>query len=231
MGNDPLKNKCVVDTSLLSNLIFTGQAHLLQQLVGGPVYVTPAVMDPAETMLPDLLTNPPRSEFLKPLYELSGENGSRYASAAPFIQSFALSAGLLWEPVEMTVQEIKLAHSFSLKSIWNNTSGIEPRYKKRGLGAGEAETCAVAMSRGWTLLIDDQPAMELMIGLGQNLQHIRTCKLLTLAVERDLITCSDAMDLFNVEIVDRYGFHATRSKGIERLWFRCEPPRCVWEAA
>lgn len=231
LDNDPLNNKCVIDTSLLSNFVFTGRAHLLQQLVGGPVHITPAVIDPAETLLPDMLVNPPRSEFLKPLYELSGENGSRYASAAPFIQSFALSAGFLWEPVEMTLQEVKLAHSLTLKSTWDKTTGINPRFKKRGLGAGEAETCAVAISRGWTLLIDDHPALEMMLGLGHNLQTIRTCKLLTLAVERDLMACSDAMNLFNLEIVDRYGFHSTRSKGKERLWFRCDPPRCEWDAA
>jgi hypothetical protein len=46
-----LKRDCIIDTSLLSNFVFTGYAHLLQKLVNGPVLIPPAVLDPSETLL------------------------------------------------------------------------------------------------------------------------------------------------------------------------------------
>ncbi len=229
-----LKNNCVIDTSLLSNFVFTGRAHLLQQLVGGPVYITPAVMDPAETLLPNLYSFAPRCEFLKPLHEVFANSDERYAVAAPFIQSFALGSGTLWQPIELTADELVLSRRYSDRAIWKETTGVDGRFKKRGLGAGEAEACAVAVTRGWSLLLDDQPAVELLKGLGLSIPIARTCGLLQHAVESTYLTCDDAMQLFNSEIVDRFGFHATRLQGAERqrLWFRCNPvPQCVWEAA
>jgi hypothetical protein len=226
-----LSNNCIIDTSLLSNFVFTGRAHLLQQLVGGPVYVSPAVLDPSETLLPNLYSIAPRCEFLKPLHEVYADSSERYAEAAPFIQSFALASGTLWQPIELTETELALASRYSHRSIWQDTAGAESRFTKRGLGAGEAEACAVAVTRGWTLLLDDQPAVELLKGLGVGIEIARTCRLLQHAVDKSYLVCEEALQLFNAEMVDKYGFHATRSRGSERLWFRCKPPRCVWEAA
>lgn len=228
---DILQNKCVIDTSVLSNFVFTGGAHLLHALAQRPVYITPAVLDPLETLLPDLLSAVPRCEFLKPLHEAFTGSHDRYTSAAPFIQSFVLSIGMLWEPVELTKSELELARQYSLRSIWGKTTGVESRFKKRGLGPGEAEACAVAVTRGWTLLVDDQPAVELLRGLGHSVAVTRTCALLHHAVEKDHLSCADAMKLFNEGMVDKYGFNATRNQRTERLWLRCNPPRCVWEAA
>jgi predicted nucleic acid-binding protein len=226
-----LKRDCIIDTSLLSNFVFTGYAHLLQKLVNGPVLISPAVLDPSETLLPFIYTVAPRCEFLKPLHEIHGDTSETYSAVAPFIQSFALASGSLWQPIELTEEELALAHRFSLREIWKETRNVDPRFTKRGLGAGEAEACAVAVKRNWTLLIDDQPAIELLGGLGHSVPHVRTCKLLKHAVDNDYISCEEAMHLFNDEIVDRYGFHATRSKGAQRLWFRCNPPECAWDAA
>lgn len=228
-----LKNNCVVDTSLLSNFVFTGHAHLLRQLVTEPLLLTAAVLDPSEIVhSSNSYKVKPRCEFLKPLYEAERKSSELlHDSALPCIQSFAGSQGSLWKPVELTEEEVVLALRFSSRSIWDKTRGVETRFKKRGLGPGEAEACAVAVTRGWTLLTDDQPAIELLKGLELLVAVIRTCQLLVCAVERELITCDQAMILFNAEIVDRYGFNATRLRGAERLWFRCDPPKCVWEAA
>ncbi len=228
---DSLKRNCIVDTSLLSNFVFPGQAHLLQRLVGGPVFISPAVLDPAETLLTDFQHHPPRCEFFKTLYEISGQAGERYASAAPFIHSFAGSAGTQWASVDLSLEELELATAFSERSIWSGISGIPSKYTKKGLGAGEAEACAVAVTRGWSLLIDDQAAVELLAGLGHDIPCLRTCMLLTHAVQTELISCADAADLFNRRIVDQFGFSATRNKRTERLWLRCTPePKCVWES-
>lgn len=229
--DEMLKRNCIIDTSLLSNFVFTGYAHLLEKLVNGPVLIAPAVLDPSEITLPINHTVVPRCEFLKPLYEIHGTFREKYKATEPFIESFASSAGKLWQPIELTEAELFLARRMRLREIWKETKDVEPRFTKRGLGAGEAEACAVAVKRNWTLLIDDQPAIELLRGLGHSVPHVRTCKLLKHAVERDHIPCEEAMHLFNREIVDKFGFHATRSKGAERLWFRCKPPGCIWDAA
>lgn len=226
---DSIKRKCIVDTSLLSNFVFPGQAHLLQRLIDGPVFISPAVLDPSESVLANF-EHPPRCEFLKTLYEISGQAGERYASAAPFIRSFAGSAGTQWASVDLSLEELELAAEFSERAIWSGITGVPSKYTKKGLGAGEAEACAVAATRGWTLLIDDQAAVELMTGLGYDVPCIRTCMLLTHAVHTGLISCPEAANLFNNQIVDFFGFNATRNKRTERLWFRCIPePKCQWE--
>lgn len=226
---ESIKNSCIVDTSLLSNFVFLGRAHLLQKLIGRPVFISPAVLDPAES-LTDVVQRPARSEFLKPLYEISGQADARYAGAAPHIKSFANAVGSLWSAVDLTIDELQLAADLKNRSIWSGLSGLPSKYTKKGLGAGEAEACAIAAKRGWTLLIDDQAAVELMTALGYEIPCIRTCMLLTHAVAIGLISCLDAADLFNGQIVDMFGFNATRNKRTERLWFRCSPePKCLWE--
>lgn len=226
-----LKRECIIDTSLLSNFVFTGHAELLDKLVSGPLLIPPAVLDPIEVIDSSNYVVAPACEFLKPLHEVYGGTSEVYASVAPLIQSFALGKNSLWQPVELTLEELSLASSFRTREIWKSTTNVDNRFTKRGLGAGEAEACAVALKRNLTLLIDDQPAIELMRGLGHAVSHARTCMLLQHAVENEYIPCSDAMHLFNALIVDKFGFHATRAKGTERLWFRCDPPRCVWDVA
>jgi len=226
---DSIKKHCIVDTSLLSNFVFPGQAYLLQRLIGGPVFIPPAVLDPAECLLGNF-QQPPRCEFLKTLYEISGQAGVRYSSAAPFIRSFAGSAGTQWASVDLSIEELELAADFKDRSIWSGISGVPSKYTKKGLGAGEAEACAVAAKRGWTLLIDDQAAVELMTGLGYDIPCVRTCMLLIHAVQIEIISCPEAADLFNRQIVDLFGFNATKNKRTERLWLRCTPePKCLWE--
>jgi hypothetical protein len=70
--DEMLKRNCIIDTSLLSNFVFTGYAHLLEKLVNGPVLIAPAVLDSSEITLPINQTVVPRCEFLKPLYEIHG---------------------------------------------------------------------------------------------------------------------------------------------------------------
>ncbi len=229
--DDLLKMNCVADTSLLSNFVFTGSTHLLQKLVNGPLHLPPAILDPEEVPVAINKMAPPHSEFLKPLYERHGEIEDRYKAAAPFITSFSLGIGSIWNPIELNVEELELARKYSRREVWQETQGVDTRFKKRGLGAGEAEACSIAAKRGWTLLIDDQPALELLKGLGLNVPCIRTCTLLKQAVDKGHLQCEEAMEIFNTQIVDKFGFHATRMKGAERLWFRCNPTNCIWAAA
>lgn len=70
--HEMLKRNCIIDTSLLSNFVFTGYAHLLEKLVNGPVLISPAVLEPSEIILPINHAIVPRCEFLKPLHEIHG---------------------------------------------------------------------------------------------------------------------------------------------------------------
>ncbi len=50
---DALRQPCLVDTSLLTNFLFSGNALLLNQLIGQPMQITPAILDAAEVDLID----------------------------------------------------------------------------------------------------------------------------------------------------------------------------------
>jgi predicted nucleic acid-binding protein len=187
-------------------------------------------MEHAESQITDYRDYNPRSEFLKPLHEMHGENSERYARAAPHIRSFAGNAGTQWTSANLSLEELELSTTFRERSIWNGITEVPSRYRRKGLGAGEAEACAVAVTRGWTLLIDDQAAVDLLTGLGYDTPCLRTCMLLTHAVKTELMPCTDAAELFNHQIVDFFGFNAVRNRQTERLWLRCEPEvGCVWE--
>ena len=74
----------------------------------------------------------------------------RYRKIAPFVQSFALDSGELWEPVEPTEEELVLANHFRSKEIKEEVRQRCPEIRRSRirLGAGEAESTAMAMIRG-----------------------------------------------------------------------------------
>lgn len=51
-AEEALRRRCIADTSLLNNFVHSGSAHLLNRLLEGPVHLSPAVLDPQETLLP-----------------------------------------------------------------------------------------------------------------------------------------------------------------------------------
>ena len=42
---EALRRRGIADTSLLSNFVYSGIAHLLNRLLGGPVLLAPTVLD------------------------------------------------------------------------------------------------------------------------------------------------------------------------------------------
>lgn len=230
---EALDRRCVADTSLLNNFVHSGSAYLLDRLLGRPVQLSPTILDVQETLLPGFPRAEPASEFLRPLYMAGSVEHSDYRRIAPFIQSFALSAGELWEPVEHSRDELLLAARLSSKKIRAEARSIYPGISRRKveLDPGEAEAAAIAITRGWTFLTDDQASAELLRGLYPDVPVQRTCHLLTHAAEQGLVLCNEAADLFNRRIVDELGFWAFRksSGARQRLWLRCDPSRCSWE--
>jgi predicted nucleic acid-binding protein len=158
---------------------------------------------------------------------------SSYRTLAPLIQSFALAGGNLSQPIELTSDELVLAARLGRKQIRAEGQGTHPRTNRRKmeLGRGEAEAAAIAINRGWTFLTEDQAAVELLRHLYPDVPVQGTCALLVHAAEQGIVACSEAADLFNRRIVDQLCFWAFRTSSgkQERLWLRCDPPRCSWE--
>ena len=44
--SEALTKPCVIDKSLLSNFLYSGNALLLRQLINSSLYITPVVLDP-----------------------------------------------------------------------------------------------------------------------------------------------------------------------------------------
>ncbi len=230
---EALNRRCAADTSLLNNFVHSASAWVLERLLGRPVCLSPTVLDVEETRLPDFPRTEPASEFLRPLHMASLPGYSEYRKIAPFIQSFALGAGDLWEPVEPSKEELVLAARLSNRRIRSEVRRVYPETsrKKTELDPGEAEAAAIAITRGWTFLTEDQASVELLACLYPDVPVQRTCTLLVHAVEQETLTCEEASELFNRRVVDELGFWATRTvdDSRQRLWLRCAPTRCSWE--
>ncbi|MDP9475789.1 MAG: hypothetical protein M3R38_08885 [Actinomycetota bacterium] len=232
--DEALERRCVADTSLLNNFVHSGNAYLLERLLGGPVCLSPTVLDAHETVMPNFSGEGVVSEFLKPLYMSRLPGHSSYRDVAPLIQAFALAAGNLWQPVELTGDESALAERLGSKRIHAEVRAACPNACRRitELGPGEAEVAAVAVSRRWTMLTEDRAAADLLRRLHPEIPVRKTCCLLVHAVERGLMPCQEAAELYNRRIVDELCSWAFRnSNGArERRWLRCHPARCSWEA-
>ena len=224
----------MADVSVLNNFVHSDSAHLLGRLLGGPVHLAPTVLDPEETLLPDFPHAECSSRFLKPLSMSRLPKYSSHRTVAPLVQAFALAAGNLWQPVELNGEESALASR--LGSRGTRTDGRRGRSQtarqRAELAAPEAEAAAVAVSRGWTLLTDDGASVELLGRLHPEVPAHGTCDLLLHGASKGMVTCEEAADLFNRRIVDGLRFWAFRNTGgaKERLWLRCDPARCSWEA-
>ncbi|MDP9409825.1 MAG: hypothetical protein M3R38_21230 [Actinomycetota bacterium] len=228
-----LSGECIIDTSLLSNFVNTGYAHLLNRLLGGPVFLSPSVLDDREVVPPlDPPATEPSSEFLRPLYLSQFPRYAAYVPRATHIRAFALDRGTTWQPTTPTVSELALASSFGDRRIRTDVRRRCPEVRGRvELDAGESEAAAVAVSRGFSFLVDDRAAVNLVRCLYPGVPVLRTCGLLAHAVRKGYLPCDEAADLFNRRLAREMGFYASRKEdGVRQyLQLRCGPPRCVWE--
>ncbi len=228
-----LRGDCIADTSLLSNFVNTGYAHLLNRLLGGPVFLSPSVLDDQEVVHPlDSLDTEPASELLRPLYMSQFPGNEAHEPWALHIRTFALGKGTAWRPAAPTTRELVLASSFRDRKIRTKVRRECPDVRgKIELDTGEAETAAVAVSRGFSFLVDDRAAVKLVRCLYPDVPVLRTCGLLAHAVKIGHLSCDEAADLFNRRLAREMGFYASRKEdGVKQhLRLRCGPPRCVWE--
>lgn len=223
----------IADNNLLSNFVDADAARLLFRLLGEPVFISPSVIEPTEK--PPYFSPPvsethkfisdrlillsrmeaegfddrdPNNEPLKRRYQITKARvGLRTA--------FLGEMGILWQPANLTerIAARSLAMRKEFKSLKNRIA--------------DAECLALAETNGWMLLTDDSALVDAASSVG--VETSRTCGLLIKAVELEFTSCQDSAILFNEVIVDAHGFRAYRSMGSERLWLRCNPPRCRWE--
>ena len=209
-----LSGDCIADTSLLSNFVNTGYAHLLDRLLGGPVFLSPSVLDVQEVIPPlDSLGAEPASEFLRPLYMSQFPGNEVYEPWSPHIRAFALGKGAAWRPAAPTKSELALASSFRNKRIRAQVRQRCPDVRGRiELDIGEAEAAAVAVSRGFTFLVDDRAAVQLVRCLYPEVTVLRTCGLLEHAVKKGYLPCDEAEDFFNRRLAREMDFYASRKE-------------------
>ncbi len=228
-----LRGECIADTSLLSNVVNSGYAHLLNRVRGGPVFLSPSVLDDQQVIHPlDSLDTEPTSEFLRSLNMAQFPGNEAYEPWSPHIRTFALGRGTAWLPAAPTTSELALASSFRERKIRAKVRQACPDIRGRiELDAGEAEAAAVAVSRGYTFLVDDRAAVQLVRCLYPDVPVLRTCSLLAHAVKSGYLPCEEAADLFNRRLAQEMGFYASRRQdGVrQQLRLHCGTPRCVWE--
>lgn len=223
-----LLGACIVDNAVLSNFVYAGAAPLLAHLAGEPLRIGPTVLDEAEAatvLLPGMHFT---SEALRVVARISEPDAQHLD--LPYLQTFVAARGTLWLPAAPTIDELAIAERLRSPQVTAQAKqrcGLTGRLK---IDAGEAEAVAIALSRGWTFLTDDRAAVEVISCLFPEIKTLRSCALLCLAAERQLISCSEAARLFNEVMVDQLHAHASRRKGTERLYLRCDPPKCHWEA-
>lgn len=224
-----LSQPCIVDNDLLSNFVYTGQAKLLNRLLNQSVFLSPTILDPQELDKSKWRLNPPRSEFLKPLYTVyHGDYARKYENYLPHIEDFVKNEANLWKPTSVSLDELILANELSSKEIKTKLKEIIPELRGRvRVHPGEAETAAVAILRGWTFLGDDQAIITILRALYPRVSIIRTCQLISYAANNSFISCSEAQELFNERIAQKI-FFASRNKNTEHLMVLCNPTRCEW---
>lgn len=222
---EALRRSCIADNSVLAPLVQAGGAHILDRILPEPLWLAPVVLDADELLLPGFPVLParPASEFLRLLHVRAARYES-YRDRVPHIAAFAAPVGIHWRQVTPTEDEMRLTERFRRQSIRREVRKRCPDVNLRApLDAGEAEALAVAATRGWTLLVDDQAAVTVARCLYPDVPIVRLCQLLVYAVTVGVLSCSDASALYGEEIRGRIGFYSS-------LHIDCDPPRCAPDA-
>lgn len=221
----------ITDNNLLVNFVDADRGDLLYRYCGGPVLVSPSVIEPTEH---PPFTQQPTSEFNVIIYkaQLAALRQTRQRDRHEDIEptnlilerrahrrlAFLRHQGILWEGVQITENDAQ--RRFALQQ--------DPRFKRLKRRQADTECLALAEMHAWTLLTDDQPVVEAAAVLG--IPTLRTCALLVDMVRAGFLTGGDAEHLFNIEMVDEYGFNAHRIRNgrRERLVLGGNPPQCSW---
>jgi len=194
---------CIADTMVLVMFVDAGHASLLSALAGGSVFVAPSVIDPTET---PLFVRQPIAEFTRGIYRAQQDLSlSLHATRVQRRTAFYQAVGSAWLPVTLSVAELRTTQYLASPTARKTARGIVPTLKARHVGAGEAESAAVAITRDWTLWIDDSAIVNLLAALYPGHPVERISDLVIRAAHEGLIGCQEAADLYNDVFRDRLG--------------------------
>jgi hypothetical protein len=98
----------------------------------------------------------------------------------------------------LTLAELNDAQRLLHPATRVEARAINPAFKYKRIGLGEAEAAAVALSRGWTLWSDDAAIVGMLAALHPGQPVERIGRLLMRAVDEGLLDCDEATHLYNV---------------------------------
>jgi hypothetical protein len=202
---------------VLAMFVDAGQFDLLVALAGGSLFVTPTVADGDE--LPPYATRP-LAEFARGLFRSQAEAGALHANRVARRTAFYQAVGAMWSPVALTAAELHDAQKFLQPATQVTARAINPAFRFKRIGAGEAEAAAVALSRSWTLWSDDSAIVGLLAALHPSLPVERIGRLLIRAVTEGLLSCEDAAHLYNSTFTQDLGLWTS-------LTLRCRHGRLI----
>jgi hypothetical protein len=199
---------------VLAMFVDADRVSLLSALAGGSVYVTPSIIDPAET--PPFVRQP-IAEFAKGIF-VAQHNLSNPLLAQRVTRrtAFYQSIGAAWTPVNLDIAELRQARHFASPAARSAARQINPALKIRRVSAGEAEAAAVAVNRGWTLWSDDAAIINLLGALYPGYPVERISGLVIRATHEGLLGCEEAAGLYNEVFKRQLGLWTTRTLVCER---------------
>jgi hypothetical protein len=208
----PLTKRAIASNDILSNFVDAGAVQLLIQILGGPVWIAPSVLDPSE--IPPY-TRPPKSEFAYGLCKAQKHSSEprmnqRLQHRTPFIKARLA----FWQSLELTTEMVIRCSTI--------------RQMGKYISCQDAESLMLAEYHHGILLTDSEPLAQIAQVL--NIKTYNTCELISIASRAGLLPCSAGAELFNKTIVDELGFYAYRENRRKRLYFRCESGECRWES-
>lgn len=194
---------------VLAMFVDAGRAPLLSALAGGSLYVTPSVIDPAE--VPPFVRQPV-AEFAKGIFVAQRDlSYSLHATRVQYRTAFYQSVDTAWHPVILSRSELQQTRFLTSPAARLAARQTDPTLKVRRIGAGEAESAAVAVNRGWTLWSDDAAIVNVLATLHPGHPVERISDLIIRAAAEELIGCNEAASLYNDVFRDTLGLWTTRT--------------------
>ena len=172
-----------------------GHADLLSALAAHRLFVTPSIIDPADS---PPFPSQPIAEFARGAFYFQERQGNPLAAVRLNRRTaFYLDAGTSWTTTALSSAELIQTEAFMNPATWSAAETMDPARSIKRVSRGEAECAAVAVTRGWTLCTDDAAIVDLLAALYPAQPVERISDLLIRAVHEGLLDCQEAADLYN----------------------------------
>jgi hypothetical protein len=198
---------------VLAMFVDADHAALLPALASGRLFVTPSVINPAEA---PPFSQTPQAEFARGAFSLQERQGHPLAAARFHRRTaFYLDVGHAWTPAVPSLAELLIQETIASPATWEAAEASDPARRVKRIGRGEAETAAVAITRGWTLWSDDAAIINLLAALHPGHPVERISDLVVRAAREELLGCDEAAALYNEVFRDTLGLWTTRTLACE----------------